>query len=144
MTQIRDKETERDGGAWAQMAAEERSRVENEFRHMGMIARFHNVMGVETVRVLGMLTEHIRAIFLHDILVERLASMLNYFLVHLVRLVSMSHSWGGSPDPAAKVDDKVREMGSNTNRLIDNRNQTERYSAMPRLSTVPIQVRRIS
>ncbi len=59
-------------------------------------------------------------------------------------VVSMSHSWGGSPDPAAKVDDKVREMGSNTNRLIDNRNQTERYSAMPRLSTVPIQVRRIS
>ena len=86
MTQIRDKETERDSGAWAQLSTEERSRVENEFRHMGMIARFHNVMGVETVRVLGMITEHIRAIFLHDILVERLASMLNYFLVHLVRL----------------------------------------------------------
>ena len=57
-------------------------------------------------------------------------------------IVSMSHSWGGTPDPAAKIDEKVREMGSNTNRLIDNRSQTERYSAMPRLSTVPIRISR--
>jgi anaerobic selenocysteine-containing dehydrogenase len=59
-------------------------------------------------------------------------------------LVSMSHSWGGTPDPAAKVDEQVREMGSNTNRLIDNREHTERFSAMPRLSTVPISVRKIA
>ena len=58
-------------------------------------------------------------------------------------IVSMSHSWGGTPDPDANVDEKVRDMGSNTNRLIDNREHTERYSAMPRLSTVPISVRKI-
>lgn len=57
-------------------------------------------------------------------------------------VVSMSHSWGGSPDPAQQVDSKVREMGSNTNRLIDNRQHTERYSAMPRLSTVPVRISR--
>ena len=55
-------------------------------------------------------------------------------------VVSMSHSWGGSPDPAAGVDEKVREMGSNTNRLIDNRHQVERYSAMPQLSTIPVSI----
>jgi anaerobic selenocysteine-containing dehydrogenase len=59
-------------------------------------------------------------------------------------LVSMSHSWGGTPDPAAKIDEKVREMGSNTNRLIDNREHTERYSAMPRLSTVPISISKMA
>jgi anaerobic selenocysteine-containing dehydrogenase len=59
-------------------------------------------------------------------------------------VVSMSHSWGGSPDPAAGTDAKVREMGSNTNRLIDNRHQTERYSAMPRLSTIPVSISRVN
>lgn len=57
-------------------------------------------------------------------------------------VISMAHSWGGTPDPAAAVDGKVREMGSNTNRLIDNRYKTEKYSAMPRLSTVPVKVSR--
>ena len=57
-------------------------------------------------------------------------------------VVSISHAWGGSPDPAAGADEQVREMGSNTNRLIDNRHQTERYSAMPRLSTVPVRIRK--
>ncbi len=55
-------------------------------------------------------------------------------------VVSMSHSWGGTPDPAAGVDQRVREMGSNTNRLIDNRERTEKYSAMPRLSTVAVKI----
>jgi anaerobic selenocysteine-containing dehydrogenase len=55
-------------------------------------------------------------------------------------VVSMAHSWGGTPDPAAGVDQRVREMGSNTNRLIDNRERTEKYSAMPRLSTVAVKI----
>ncbi len=57
-------------------------------------------------------------------------------------VVSMSHSWGGSPDPAARADEKVREQGSNTNRLIDNRQPVERYSAMPQLSTIPVSITR--
>lgn len=55
-------------------------------------------------------------------------------------VVSMAHSWGGTPDPSAGVDKRVREMGSNTNRLIDNRERTEKYSAMPRLSTVAVKI----
>ncbi|QFU75145.1 hypothetical protein EY643_05485 [Halioglobus maricola] len=55
-------------------------------------------------------------------------------------VVSMSHSWGGSPDPSRGVDDQFREMGSNTNRLIDNLHQLERYSAMPRLSSIPVAI----
>jgi anaerobic selenocysteine-containing dehydrogenase len=59
-------------------------------------------------------------------------------------VISMSHCWGGSPDPAAGADANVREMGSNTNRLIDNRLQTEKYSGMPRQSTIPVAIRKMS
>ncbi len=59
-------------------------------------------------------------------------------------VVSMAHSWGGSPAPEDGTDEKVREIGSNTNRLIDSSAQTEQYSAMPRLSTIPISIRRLA
>jgi anaerobic selenocysteine-containing dehydrogenase len=55
-------------------------------------------------------------------------------------VISMSHCWGGSPDPAAGSDARIREMGSNTNRLIDNRHAAEKYSGMPRQSTIPVKV----
>ena len=55
-------------------------------------------------------------------------------------VVSMSHCWGGSPDPRAGADDRVHLMGSNTNRLIDNRDQAEKYSAIPRQSTVSVKI----
>jgi anaerobic selenocysteine-containing dehydrogenase len=53
-------------------------------------------------------------------------------------VVSMSHCWGGSPDPGKNTDSRVREIGSNTNRLIDNREFAEKYSGMPRQSTIPV------
>lgn len=59
-------------------------------------------------------------------------------------VISMSHCWGGSPDPAAGADAKVREMGSNTNRLINNRQHTAKYSGMPRQSTIPVTIRKRS
>ena len=55
-------------------------------------------------------------------------------------VVSMSHCWGGSPDPAAGSDGRVREIGSNTNRLVDNRAAAERYSGMVRQSCIPVAV----
>lgn len=58
-------------------------------------------------------------------------------------VISMSHCWGATPEPNAKTDDKVREIGSNTNRLIDNRANTEKYSGMPRQSTIPVAVRKL-
>ena len=58
-------------------------------------------------------------------------------------VISMSHCWGGSPDPAAQSDDKVREIGSNTNRLIDNRASAERYSGMARQSSIHVAIRKM-
>jgi len=58
-------------------------------------------------------------------------------------VVSMSHCWGDSPDAAAGADTRVREIGSNTNRLVDNRRHAEKYSGIPRQSCIPVAVRRI-
>ena len=59
-------------------------------------------------------------------------------------VISMSHCWGGSPAPSAGTDARVRELGSNTNRLIDNRQHAEKYSGMPRQSTIPVAIRKLS
>jgi anaerobic selenocysteine-containing dehydrogenase len=58
-------------------------------------------------------------------------------------VISMSHCWGGSPDPAAHADSRIREIGSNTNRLIDNREHAERYSGMARQSSIPVAIRKL-
>jgi anaerobic selenocysteine-containing dehydrogenase len=55
---------------------------------------------------------------------------------------SMSHCWGGSPDPKDNCDEKIREIGSNTNRLIDNLESSEKYSGMPRQSSIPVALRK--
>ncbi|MGK0500699.1 MAG: hypothetical protein ACJAYG_002352, partial [Oceanicoccus sp.] len=49
-----------------------------------------------------------------------------------------------SPDPSAGSDAKVREIGSNTSRLIDNLQNNAMYSGMPRQSTIPVAIRKIS
>jgi anaerobic selenocysteine-containing dehydrogenase len=59
-------------------------------------------------------------------------------------VISMSHCWGGSPDPGDNSDSKVREIGSNTNRLIDNRESAERYSGMCRQSSIPVAIKKLS
>lgn len=51
-------------------------------------------------------------------------------------VVSMAHCWGGAPD--GTDDDKVREIGANTNRLIHNLDHPEKYSGMARHSAIPV------
>jgi ubiquitin conjugation factor E4 A len=46
--------------------------------------RFDNILGRETIHTLEFLTSKITSIFSHPTMVDRIASMLNYFLFHLV------------------------------------------------------------
>ena len=46
--------------------------------------RFDNILGRETIHTLEYLTSKITSIFSHPTMVDRIASMLNYFLYHLV------------------------------------------------------------
>jgi anaerobic selenocysteine-containing dehydrogenase len=52
-------------------------------------------------------------------------------------VISMSHSWGGLP----ARDHEVREIGSSTNRLIDNASDYDPISGMARQSAIPVNVR---
>lgn len=60
------------------------SQGEANMQHLGMLAHFHNVMGTETIRTLAWLTSEIKSLFCHPTMVDRIATMLNYFLLHLV------------------------------------------------------------
>jgi len=53
-------------------------------------------------------------------------------------VVSMAHCWGAAPDGSG--DDKVREIGANTNRLINNLDHPEKYSGMARQSAIAIKL----
>ena len=56
-------------------------------------------------------------------------------------VVSMAHCWGGAPD--GTNDDKVREIGANTNRLINNLDHPEKYSGMSRHSAIAIKLNKV-
>merc|ERR550517_1017878 len=43
-------------------------------------ARYHNIMGMETISVLELLTSSITEVITHPTMADRLAAMLNYFL----------------------------------------------------------------
>lgn len=91
MTQLKEKQAEKDAGAWSNLPPEQRQQQEADYHQLGMLARFHNVMGNETIHTLEYITRDIFHIFLNHIMVDRIAAMLNYFLVHLV-CVAISRS----------------------------------------------------
>ena len=55
-------------------------------------------------------------------------------------VIAMHHSWGGAP--GAESDAKVREIGANTNQLIDNLHNTQRYTGMTLQSAIPVAISR--
>ncbi|KAG7471399.1 hypothetical protein MATL_G00124180 [Megalops atlanticus] len=57
---------------------------ESSLQMFGQLGRFHNIMSNETIGTLAFLTSEIKSLFVHPFLAERIISMLNYFLQHLV------------------------------------------------------------
>jgi len=57
-------------------------------------------------------------------------------------VVSMAHCWGSAPDSGD--DDKVREIGANTNRLINNLDNPAKYSGMAQQSAIAVKVQQTS
>ncbi|XP_022696423.1 ubiquitin conjugation factor E4 A-like isoform X2 [Varroa jacobsoni] len=80
------KALERERASWQTLPIDRRQQNEGNFRHQGMIARFHNVMARDTIRTLTWLTSSpvVRRLFLHPVLIDRIVVMLNFFLLHLV------------------------------------------------------------
>lgn len=84
MSQIKDKEQAKERGEWNAMTPEQRQEAEMSLRQISMIARYLNVMGNHTIHTIELLTREIKTIFCHNSMVDRIAGMLNYFLLHLV------------------------------------------------------------
>lgn len=84
MKQLKEKQVEKDGEGWQNMTRNQRQEVESNLRQIGMMARYHNVMGNMTILSLEMITREIKTIFCHSVMVDRIAAMLNYFLKKLV------------------------------------------------------------
>lgn len=84
LQQIRTLQEAEASGAWAQMSTQEQQQQRNNMRHLGMITRFDNILGKDTINILVRLTTEIKCIFSHASMVDRVAAMLNYFLLNLV------------------------------------------------------------
>lgn len=84
LQQIRTLQHAQDDGEWASLPANEREQNLANLQHIGMMARFDNILGRDTINILKMLTSATPRIFCHPSMVERVAAMLNYFLLHLV------------------------------------------------------------
>ena len=83
MKQIQEQQIDRDQN-WSELPAQERAQNQSQLSHIGRLARYHNIMGTETIQMLDRLTEVISQVFTNATMVDRIASMLNIFLKNLV------------------------------------------------------------
>ncbi|XP_033354839.1 ubiquitin conjugation factor E4 A [Bombus vosnesenskii] len=84
MAQLKQLIQARESGEWNKLPQHEREQQAHYLIHLGMIARFDNILGRKTIYTLKMLTTEIKSIFCHPTMVDRIASMLNYLLLQLV------------------------------------------------------------
>ncbi|XP_078101386.1 ubiquitin conjugation factor E4 A-like [Sander vitreus] len=84
LSKIKVLQLERDRGEWEGLAPDARREKESSLQMLGQLGHFHNIMSNETIGTLAFLTSEIKGIFVHPFLAERIISMLNYFLQHLV------------------------------------------------------------
>ena len=84
MNKLRELQQKRDSGEWEKLPLHQRQENEMEFRRTGQMAKSCNIIGRDTINTLSWITGEIKTIFSHKTLVDRMCSMLNYFLVHLV------------------------------------------------------------
>ncbi|XP_053392702.1 ubiquitin conjugation factor E4 A-like [Mercenaria mercenaria] len=84
MKELKEKQAEKDGEAWQGMDPNQQLELEDNIRQLGMMARYRNVMGNMTILSLEMITRENQTIFCHEKIVDRIAAMLNYFLLRLV------------------------------------------------------------
>ncbi|XP_015110282.1 ubiquitin conjugation factor E4 A [Diachasma alloeum] len=84
MAKLKTMLNARENGEWDKLPQHERDQQVGYLQHIGMTARFDNILGRETIATLKMLTCEIKSIFCHSTMVDRIASMLNYLLLQLV------------------------------------------------------------
>lgn len=84
MAKIKEMQHAQENGEWARLSERERTQNVSYMHHIGMMARFDNILGRNTIKTLEKLTSKINNVFTHTTMVDRIAGMLNYFLLNLV------------------------------------------------------------
>lgn len=84
LQQIRQLQQAQDNGEWDNLPANEREQNLANLQHVGNFARIDNILGRDTINILKLLTSEVPEIFCHATMIDRIAAMLNYFLLHLV------------------------------------------------------------
>lgn len=84
LRQIRDLQEAQDRGDWNDLPENERRQNLENLQTLGMHAKFDNILGRDTIKMLKLLTSETKSVFVHNSMVDRIAAMLNYFLLHLV------------------------------------------------------------
>ncbi|XP_050300790.1 ubiquitin conjugation factor E4 A [Anthonomus grandis grandis] len=84
MAKLKEMQTAYDSGEWDKLGFQERAQNISYLHHIGLMARFDNILGRDTISTLEKLTSKITSVFTHPTMVDRVASMLNYFLLNLV------------------------------------------------------------
>ncbi|XP_022107418.1 ubiquitin conjugation factor E4 A-like [Acanthaster planci] len=84
LKQIKEMQHQRDSGEWRSLSPLDLQQREGALRTNGSIARFFNVMSNESMNILKFITSEIKAIFVHPVMVDRVAAMFNDFLLKLV------------------------------------------------------------
>uniref|UniRef100_T1PH45 Ubiquitin conjugation factor E4 A n=1 Tax=Musca domestica TaxID=7370 RepID=T1PH45_MUSDO len=84
LQQIRQLQEAQGNGEWDNLPQNERQQHLSNLQHLGMLARFDNILGRDTINILKLITTEIKSIFCHNSMVDRITSMLNYFLLNLV------------------------------------------------------------
>lgn len=84
MAKLKEMQTQRENGDWDTLPANERQQNLGYIQHIGMIAKFDNILGRDTINTIEKLTSRMTIVFTHTTMVDRVAAMLNYFLMNLV------------------------------------------------------------
>ena len=87
MSQLKEKQEARDRGEWETLAPRVREETDEAYRRTSALARSFNIMANETISTLQMITSEIQSVFRLSVMIDRIASMLNYFLLHLVSVL---------------------------------------------------------
>lgn len=83
LQKIREMEEARNNNEWDNLPQNERQQNHQNLTQLGMLARFDNILGKDTINILKLLTSETKEIFIHPSMVDRITSMLNYFLLQL-------------------------------------------------------------
>ncbi|CAH1794964.1 unnamed protein product [Owenia fusiformis] len=123
LSQVKEQQDEKDAGTWANLPDQERQEKEASFKQLGFLARIFNMMSNDTIQSLERITREVQSIFTTKIMVDRIAAMLNYFLLHLV----------GPKKKNLKVKDfdkyefKPQELVSNISQIYINLGESEAF-----------------